>query len=107
MKGTVLMLVFRGEESNLRILAKEIAEHPDLGRTCSTEIVPVDDGRHPNTLGHGDLAEIAVAIATGVATNAVTAALKLLVDRARDRGKVTTVQNDSQQVGDDSRRPDA
>jgi hypothetical protein len=101
------MLVLRGEESNLRILAMEIAEHPDLHGACSVHVTPAGRGHQSDTLGHGDLAEIAITIATGVAINGVTGALKLLVDRARDRGKVTTVQEDGQQAGDNGGQPDA
>lgn len=81
------MLVLRGEEANLRLVAEEIAEHPELEKACAVRITPAA-GRRPGAMGHGVLAEIAVSVTSGVLTAALTDALRLIVARARDRGDV-------------------
>ncbi|GAA3749483.1 hypothetical protein GCM10022205_40720 [Spinactinospora alkalitolerans] len=83
--------MYRGERANLEVLAEEIAADPVLGRHCTVRFEaagPADQG----SLRHDAWAEIAIAIATGIATSAIYDSLRLLVSRARDRGKVSEVK---------------
>ncbi|MEU7587727.1 hypothetical protein AB0A95_15675 [Micromonospora sp. NPDC049230] len=81
------ILVYEGEESNLKVLADDLAAHPDLAGVCTVTINSADASGQ-GVLRHGALAEIAITIASGVVTSAVYDTIRLLADRARDRGKV-------------------
>ncbi|GGS77144.1 hypothetical protein ACFFV7_08035 [Nonomuraea spiralis] len=90
-------LTYRGEKANLQVLAEEIAADPVLKQHCVSEI-QITDAAEQGSLRYGAWAEITVAIASGVATNAIYDGLRYLVSRARDRGVVTEVDPQS---GDD------
>ena len=81
------ILVYEGEESNLKVLADDLAAHPALAGVCTVTITSADASGQ-DTLRHGALAEIAITIASGVVTSAVYDTIRLLADRARDRGAV-------------------
>ncbi|MBU3864223.1 hypothetical protein KN815_09085 [Streptomyces sp. 4503] len=81
---------YRGESANLKVLAREIGADPHLAGTCSLTLTPLRQDRR-DSLRHANWAEISVSVASGLATNAVYDALKVLVERARDRGPVDEV----------------
>lgn len=83
-------LTYRGEKANLQVLAEEIAEHPALKEHCVAQVRAKETGEQ-ESLRYGGWAEITIAIASGVATNAIYDGLRYLVDRARDRGVVTEI----------------
>jgi hypothetical protein len=60
--------------------------------------------RQPGRLGHGVLAEITITVVSGVLTAALSDALKALVARACDRGKVKDVSEEPTSVGGHSVR---
>lgn len=81
---------YRGESANLKVLAREIEADPRLAGVCSLTLTPLRLDRR-DSLRHANWAEISVSVASGLATNAVYDALKILVERARDRGPVDEV----------------
>ncbi|MFI9598138.1 hypothetical protein [Nonomuraea sp. NPDC052265] len=85
------ILTYRGEKANLQVLAEEIADHPALKGHCVAQVQITETGEQ-ESLRYGGWAEITIAIASGVATNAIYDGLRYLVDRARDRGVVTEVE---------------
>ncbi|MFH7339130.1 hypothetical protein [Streptomyces sp. KHY 26] len=74
----------------MKVLAREIEADPHLAGTCSLTLTPLCQDRR-DSLRHANWAEISVSVASGLATNAVYDALKVLVERARDRGPVEEV----------------
>ncbi|MER6631442.1 hypothetical protein ABT301_25010 [Streptomyces sp. NPDC000987] len=84
------IIEYRGESANLKVLAREIEADPHLAGKCSLTLTPLHQDRR-DSLRHANWAEIAVSVASGLATNAVYDALKSLVERARDRGPVDEV----------------
>jgi hypothetical protein len=81
-------LVLRGEESNARLLAEEIANRTELAGVFSVRVVVIDEATD-DSFGYGPIAELVVSLTTGVATNAAYDLLRGLISRARDRGELT------------------
>lgn len=90
------VLVLRGEEQNVRLLAKEIASHPELAAIYGTRVTTADDATG-DSLGYGPVVELVISLTTGVATNAAYDLLRSLISRARDRGELTEQHNDAPQ----------
>lgn len=84
-------LVLRGEESNVLLLAKEIASHPELADVCRVRIATTDEATD-DSFGYGPVVEIIIALSSGIATNAAYDVLRHLISRARDRGDLTERQ---------------
>lgn len=76
----------RGESSNLQVAEWELAKEPLLQGICKVVVKKIP--RERSSLGHGILAEMTITIASGVATTAVTDAIRLVIARARARGEV-------------------
>jgi len=105
------VLVLRGEEQNVRLLAKEIAGHPELAAVYGTRITTADDASG-DSLGYGPVVELVISLTTGVATNATYDLLRNLISRARDRGELTeqqssTPQQDDHEVGEETKDGEA
>ncbi|MFI1381830.1 hypothetical protein [Embleya sp. NPDC020886] len=92
-------LAYLGETANLRLLEEEIREDPRLADHCTVTLTKKTDGAA--SLHHGQIVEIAISIAAGVATNGIYDLVRTLVNRARDRGPIEPVEptnpNDEEQ----------
>ncbi|MGX1478119.1 UNVERIFIED_CONTAM: hypothetical protein RKD50_006927 [Streptomyces canus] len=86
----MIKLMYRGGAANLQLLAEEIRESPELSRHCTVEVTHRET--QSSSLHHGQLAEIAISVAAGVATNGLYDAIRDLIDRARDRGSVEPIE---------------
>lgn len=85
----MIKLMYRGGAANLQLLAEEIREAPELSQRCTVEVTYQET--QSDSLHHGQLADIAISVAAGVATNGLYDAIRALIDRARDRGSVESV----------------
>lgn len=81
---------YAGSAANLRLLAEELLQDDEIAACCTIEVLERD--RKPDSLHNAQLAQIIISVASGVATNFITDAIRAAVDRARDRGPVTSVQ---------------
>ncbi|MGW4769856.1 hypothetical protein ACWEO2_17645 [Nocardia sp. NPDC004278] len=77
---------FRGEFANLRVAEWELGEDPVLRDVCRVTVKEVS--RERSALRHGVLAEMAITITSGAVTTAISEAIRLVINRARDRGDV-------------------
>ena len=91
-------LVLRGEESNVLLLAKEIASHPELADVCRVRIATTDEATD-DSFGYGPVVKIIITLSSGVATNAAYDLLRRLISRARDRGDLTDRQDKAVRQG--------
>lgn len=87
----MIKLMYRGGAANLQLLAGEIRESPELNQHCTVEVTQRET--QSDSLQHGQLADIAISVAAGVATNGLYDAIRALIDRARDRGSVESVDS--------------
>ncbi|MEV6352209.1 hypothetical protein [Streptomyces hydrogenans] len=87
----MIKMMYRGGAANLQLLAEEIQETPELRQHCTVEVTHRES--QSDSLHHGQLADIAISVAAGVATNALYDAIRALIDRARDRGSVESVDS--------------
>ncbi|MEV6378027.1 hypothetical protein AB0M31_01230 [Streptomyces sp. NPDC051773] len=94
----MIKLMYCGGAANLQLLAEEIREAPELSQHCTVAVT----GRETqsDSLHHGQLADIAISVAAGVATNGLYDAIRALIDRARDRGSVESVDPIERQDGE-------
>ncbi len=81
---------YTGSAANLRLLAEELRQDDEVAARCTIEVL--EQERNQDSLHNAELAQIVISIASGVATNFITDAIRAAVDRARDRGSVTPVQ---------------
>ncbi|WP_274563703.1 hypothetical protein [Streptomyces spiramyceticus] len=100
----MLILEYRGETANLKVLAREIEADPHLAGKCSLTLTPLRQDRR-DSLRHAQWAEIAISVAAGLATNTLYDALKALVERARDRGPVDDVGPHPEGADEDPESP--
>jgi len=82
--------IYGGNAANLRLLAEELRQDDEIAACCTIEVLERE--RNRDSLQNAQLAQIVISIASGVATNFVTDAIRAAVHRARDRGSVTRVQ---------------
>jgi hypothetical protein len=81
---------YAGSAANLRMLAEELHQDEEIAAGCTIEVLEQEPSR--DSLHNAELAQIVISVASGVATNFITDAIRAAVDRARDRGSVTPVQ---------------
>lgn len=101
----MLIIEYRGEAANLKVLAREIEADPHLTGKCSLTLTPLRQDRR-DSLRHAHWAEIAISVGAGLATNTLYDALKALVERARDRGPVDEVSPPPEGVSEDTESPE-
>ncbi|MFE4682231.1 hypothetical protein ACFRNJ_15540 [Streptomyces sp. NPDC056721] len=95
----MLILEYRGETANLKVLAREIEADPHLAGKCSLTLPSLRQDRR-DSLRHAQWAGIAISVAAGLATNTLCDALKAPVERALDRGPVDDVGPHPEGVGE-------
>ncbi|MEU9590868.1 hypothetical protein AB0D84_14220 [Streptomyces sp. NPDC048193] len=101
----MLIFEYRGETANLKVLAREIEADPHLAGKCTLTLTPLRQDRR-DSLRHGQWAEIAISVVTGLATNTLHDALKALVERARDRGPVDELSPRPESADEDPESPE-
>lgn len=91
----MIKMTYSGSFANLQLLAEEISEDPQLSSCCTARVT--QHAARDDSLNHGQFAEIAISVATGVATNAIYDAIRSLIERARTRGHVDPVEPPEQE----------
>lgn len=86
----MVQFTYAGSAANLRMLAEELHQDEEIAADCTIEVLEQEPSR--DSLHNAELAQIVISVASGVATNFITDAIRAAVDRARDRGSVTPVQ---------------
>jgi hypothetical protein len=89
-------IILLGNDQNVRLLAREIANRPELIAACRVRVTAASDAAD-DSLGYGPVSEIIISLTSGVATNATYDLLRSLISRARDRGDLTERQGNAQQ----------
>lgn len=87
---------YTGSSANLRLLAEELRQDNEIAAYCTIEVLEQD--RNLDSLHNAELAQIIISVASGVATNFITDAIRGAVDRARDRGPVTSAQPNTEET---------
>jgi hypothetical protein len=93
---------YAGSAANLWMLAEELHQDDEIAACCTIEVL--EQERNQDSLHNAELAQIVISVASGVATNFITDAIRAAVDRARDRGSVTPVQPN---IEDDAKKGEA